>query len=113
MNRRLAAFALAICGALALFAAKPAFADDRLEKTLYHMQEAITHGKLKDPGLLAYHADLALEKAEGLQKFKPDAHLAEAIVHIKAARDEGQANHLQPALEHSQAAVKELEQVAK
>jgi hypothetical protein len=90
-----------------------ALADDRLDKTIYHIQEAITHAKLKDTGLLAYHADLALEKAEGLQKFKPDPHLAEAITHIKGAIEEGHADHLAPASEHAKAALKELEQVAK
>jgi hypothetical protein len=112
MKFRTLVAAFAFGGAL-LSVSAPALADDRLDKTLYHVQEAITHGKLKDTGLLAYHADLALEKAEGLQKFKPDPHLAEAITHIKAAVEEGHADHLAPANEHIKAALTELEQVAK
>jgi hypothetical protein len=112
MKSKIAAFALAI-GAVLAFGAGPALADDRLDKAKYHIEEAVTQIKLKDSGLLAYHADLALEKAEGLQKFKPDPHLAEAITHIKAAIAEGQANHIGPAGEHAKAAMTELEQVAK
>jgi hypothetical protein len=112
MKNKTAAIALAF-GAALLFGSGQALADDRLDKAIYHVQEAITQSKLKDPGLLAYHADLALEKAEGLQKFKPDPHLAEAIIHIKGAVDEGHADHLAPATEHAKAALKELEQVAK
>lgn len=112
MKFRSTAFALAI-GAAFAFISGQALADDRLDKAIYHVQEAITQAKLKDTGLLAYHADLALEKAEGLQKFKPDPHLAEAITHIKAAIEEGHADHLGPATEHVKAAAGELDQVAK
>ncbi|MBY6240637.1 small metal-binding protein SmbP [Methylosinus sp. Sm6] len=104
-------FALAF-GAMLAFGSGQALADDRLDKAKYHVQEAVTHAKLKDTGLLAYHADLALEKAEGLQKFKPDPHLAEAIVHIKAAIEEGHSDHLAPAAEHVKAAASELDKVA-
>lgn len=112
MKNKTAAIAL-VFGAGLLLGSGQALADDRLDKTIYHVEEAITQSKLKDAGLLAYHADLALEKAEGLQKFKPDPHLAEAITHIKAAVEEGHSNHLAPATEHAKAALRELEQVAK
>lgn len=112
MNRRI--FVCALAFASALLAGTPVLADDRLEKATYHVEEALTNGlKLKDAGLLAYHADLALEKAEGVQKFKPNPHLAEAIVHIKAAVAEGRDNHLQPAIDHIKAASDELKQVPK
>lgn len=112
MNRRIAALTLAFGGAL-LFAPGLALADDRLEKAIYHVQEAITQGKLNDAGLLAYHADLALEKAEGVEKFKPNPHTAEAIVHIKAAIEEGRQNHAKEATSHAQEALKHLEEAAK
>jgi hypothetical protein len=112
MKFRNLAAALAV-GGVVLSVSGAALADDRLDQTIYHVQEAATRAKLKDTGLLAYHADLALEKAEGLQKFKPDPHLSEAITHIKGAIEEGRADHLAPASEHVQAALKELEQVAK
>lgn len=111
MNFKTAALTLAFGGAL--FASTLAWADDRLEQAAHHVDEAITQVKLKDTGLLAYHADLALEKAESLQKFKPDAHLAAAIDHLKAAIDEARQNHLAPAAEHVKGANEELKQVAK
>lgn len=112
MNRRIAVLTLALGGAF-LFATGSAMADDRLEKAVEHVQEAITQGKLNDAGLLAYHADLALEKVESVNKFKPDAHATEAIGHLKAAIDEGRQNHAKPATTHAQEALKELEQIAK
>ncbi|PWB81068.1 MAG: hypothetical protein C3F11_16300 [Methylocystaceae bacterium] len=112
MNRRIAALALALGGAL-LFAPGSAMADDRLEKAIYHIQEAITQGKLNDAGLLAYHADLALEKAEAVEKFKPDPHTADAIVHIKAAIEEGRQNHAKSATAHAEEALKHLQEAAK
>jgi hypothetical protein len=110
MKFKTAALSLAFGGAL--FASTLAYADDRLDQALRHAEEAITQIKLKDTGLLAYHADLSLEKAESLQKFKPDAHLAAAIDHLKAAVDEARQNHLQPAGDHVKAADAELKQVA-
>lgn len=112
MNRRIAALCLALAGAF-LFSPRPAMADDRLEKAIYHVQEAITQGKLNDAGLLAYHADLALEKAEAVEKFKPNPHTAEAIVHIKAAIDEGRQNKAKAATAHAEEALKHLEQAVK
>jgi hypothetical protein len=110
MKFKTAALTLAFGGAL--FASTLALADDRLDQALRHVEEAVTQIKLKDTGLLAYHADLSLEKAESLQKFKPDAHLAAAIDHLKAAVDEARQNHLAPAAEHAKAAEGELKQVA-
>ncbi|MBG0808577.1 hypothetical protein IY145_04235 [Methylosinus sp. H3A] len=110
MKFKTAALTLAFGGAL--FASTLARADDRLDQALRHAEEAITQVKLKDTGLLAYHADLSLEKAESLQKFKPDAHLAAAIVHLKAAIEEARQNHLAQAAEHATAADAELKQVA-
>lgn len=112
MNRRIAALLFALGGAL-LFASGPAMADDRLDKAAYHIQEAITQGKLNDAGLLAYHADLALEKAEAVQKFKPNTHLEEAIVHMKAAIEDGRQNKAKSATAHAEEANKHLLQVEK
>ncbi|MBU3890037.1 hypothetical protein FM996_06045 [Methylosinus sporium] len=111
MKLRTAALTLAFGGAL--FASTLARADDRLDRASHHVEEAITQVKLKDTGLVAYHADLALEKAESLQKFQPDAHLAAAIDHLKAAIEEARQNHLAPAGDHVKAADAELKQVAK
>lgn len=111
MKLKSAVLALAFGGAL--LASATVRADDRLDQASYHVQEALTQAKLKDAGLLAYHADLALEKAESLQKFKPDAHLAAAIGHLEAAVEDGRQNRLAPAAEHIKAADGELKQVAK
>ena len=101
-------------GLAALVGPKLAHADDRLQQAIYHVNEAITQGgKLHDAGLLSYLADLALEKAEGLQKFKPNPHMAEAIVHIKAAIEEGQANHAEAATSQAKEALEHLEEASK
>ncbi|WP_400765712.1 small metal-binding protein SmbP [Methylosinus sporium] len=101
-------------GLAALLGSTLARADDRLDQAIYHVNEAITQGgKLHDTGLLSYHADLALEKAEGLQKFKPNPHLAEAIVHIKAAIEEGRANHAEAGTAQAKEALSHLEEASK
>lgn len=113
MNRRTFGLAASLAAA-ALFAPCLAVADDRLAQAIYHMKEAVVQGKqLHDAGLLAYHADLALEKAEAIEKFKPDPHTAEAIVHIKAAIEEARANHGDAATSHAQEALGHLEEAAK
>lgn len=101
-------------GLAALVLPALSYADDRLQQAIYHVNEAITQGgKLHDAGLLSYHADLALEKAEGLQKFKPNPHMAEAIVHIKAAIAEGQANHAEAGTLQAKEALSHLEEASK
>ncbi|HEY8063190.1 MAG TPA: small metal-binding protein SmbP [Methylosinus sp.] len=113
MNSRTLGLAASLCLA-ALVGPTLARADDRLPQAIYHMNEAITQGsKLHDAGLLAYHADLALEKAEGIQKFKPNPHTAEAIVHIKAAIEEGQASHTEAATKQAKEALAHLEEASK
>jgi hypothetical protein len=109
MNRKIAALALALTGAL-LFTTGSAMADDRLDQAIYHTEEAITQGKLNDGGLLAHHADLALEKAESLEKFKPNPHTAEAIVHLKAAIADGRNNDAKSAAAHAKEAYEHLKQ---
>lgn len=101
-------------GLAALIGPKLALADDRIPQAIHHVDEAIVGGeKLHDSGLLAYHADLALEKAEGVQKFKPNPHLADAIVHIKAAIEEARASHTEAATKHVKEALPLLEEVGK
>lgn len=109
MKVRYGALAL---GAVMLAAGFAQAADDRLKQARYHVEEALTQGRLKDTGLLAYHADLALEKIEQLQKFKPDPHLAAALEQIKGAVQEGRDNHLAAAVEHAKAADAELGKIA-
>jgi hypothetical protein len=109
MNRRILCLALALSVAFPL-AISPALADDRLAQALHYMQEAVHQGHQRDAGLVAYHAALALENAEAIEKFKPNPHTAEAIVHIKAAIDEGRQNHADAATKHAEEAVKHLEQ---
>jgi hypothetical protein len=113
MNLKNYSLALAMGGAL-LFAPGLAFADARLAQAAAHMVDAVMQGKiLHDATMLAMQASLALEDAQGIQKEKPNAHVAEAIVHIKAAIDEGRANHLDAALKHSEEAVTHLKEAAK
>ncbi|PWB81826.1 MAG: hypothetical protein C3F11_14065 [Methylocystaceae bacterium] len=113
MNFR-AIWLAASLGISALVGPTLALADDRLPQAIHHMSEAVVHGgKLHDAGLLAYHADLALEKVEGLEKFKPNPHTAEAIVHIKAAIEEARANHLDSATTHAKEGLQHLEDAAK
>jgi hypothetical protein len=114
MNLRKNTLALAIFGALLLSPGLAAAADERLAQAISHMGDAVTQGKIiRDATMLANAASLALEDAQGIQKSSPNAHTEEAITHIKAAIDEGRANHLDAALKHSEEALTHLKEAAK
>ncbi len=86
-------------------------AEEHIAEAITDATQAIDHGKMGHPNVLATHAELALANAMASEKAKANSHTEEAIKHLEQAIDEGKKGHAEVATTHAEAALTHLKQV--
>jgi hypothetical protein len=87
MSRRLVVAMLGLGLALILMPQVSLAAEDHIAEAITDAKQAIDHGKMGHPNILATHAELA--HATASEKAKANSHTEEAIKHLEQAIDEG------------------------
>ena len=111
MSRSLVVAMLGLGLALFLMPQVLLAAEDHIAEAITDTKQAIDHGKMGHPNILATHAELALTHATAFEKAKANSHTEEAIKHLEQAIDEGKKGHADAATTHAEAALTHLEQV--
>ena len=121
MSRRLVVAMLGLGMVLFLMPQVSLAAEDHIAEAITDAKQAIDHGKMGHPNILATHAELALTQATASQKAKANSHTEqkakanshteEAIKHLEQAIDEGKKGHGDAVTTHAQAALTHLEQI--
>src|SRR4030081_1409907 len=111
MSRRLIVAMLGLGVVLFLMPQVSLAAEDHIAEAITDAKQAIDHGKMGHPNILATHAELALTQATASEKAKANSHTEEAIKHLEQAIDEGKEGHANVAATDAEAALTHLEQV--
>ena len=111
MSRSLVVAMLGLGLALFLMPQVLLAAEDDIAEAITDTKQAIDHGKMGHPNILATHAELALTHATAFEKAKANSHTEEAIEHLEQAIDEGKKGHADVATTDAEAALTHLEQV--
>jgi hypothetical protein len=109
MSRRLVVAMLGF--GLALMPQVSLAAEDHIAEAITDAKQAIDHGKMGHPNILATHAELALTHATASEKAKANSHTEETIKHLEQAIDEGKEGHADVATTDAETALTHLEQV--
>jgi Small metal-binding protein len=80
-------------------------AEDHIAEAITYATEAVDHGKMGHPNVLATHAELALANATASEKAKANSHTEEAIKHLEQAIDEGKNGHADVATTQAEVAL--------
>ena len=111
MSRRLVVAMLGLGMVLFLMPQVSLAAEDHIAEAITDAKQAIDHGKMGHPNILATHAKLALTHATASEKATANSHTEEAIKHLEQAIDEGKEGHADVATTDAEAALTHLEQV--
>jgi hypothetical protein len=109
MSRTLVVAMLGLGLALILMPQVSLAAEDHFAEAIMDAKQAIDHGKMGHPDILATHAELALTHTTAFEKAKANSHTEEAIKHLEQAIDEGKEGHV--ATTDAEAALTHLEQL--
>ena len=111
MSRRQVIAMLGLGVVLVLMPQVSLAAEDHIAEAIEDAKQAIDHGKMGYPNVLATHAELALVQATASEKATANSHTEEAIKHLEQAIDEGKEDHADVATTDAEAALTHLEQV--
>jgi tetratricopeptide (TPR) repeat protein len=111
MSRRLVVAMLGLGPALFLMPQFLLAAEDHIAEAITDAKQAIDHGKMGHPNILATHAELALAHATASEKAQANSYTEEAIKHLEQAIEEGKEGHADVAISDVETALTHLEQV--